>query len=279
MAKRIELASNNDNSDYILGTDKEELHRLGLQHQVWAEEARRGWDIAEFGKGQTILDLGCGPGFVSRELAYIVGQEGKVVAVDMSSTYIDFLNQVSKLHQLNIETQCADFDHMVLEPDSLDGVFSRWALPWISNPEEIVAKIASAMRPGGVFVAHEYLDWTTHQTEPHYEDLHKAIYAAYDSLQDGGGDLNIGRRLPKIFYDQGLEVISTRPMPKLGGPDDLEWQWPASFYKIYFPKLVDLGYLTKEECDKALNNLHELELQDGALLFGPMMVEVIAVKI
>ena len=58
---------------YILGTDKEELHRLGIQHQVWASEAQKGWTLAGFTAGQTLLDLGCGPGFCTKELAMITG--------------------------------------------------------------------------------------------------------------------------------------------------------------------------------------------------------------
>ena len=38
----------NEESVYILGTDKEELIRLELQHKVWSSEAKRGWDLAEF---------------------------------------------------------------------------------------------------------------------------------------------------------------------------------------------------------------------------------------
>ena len=56
---------------YILGTDSEELFRLGVQHQVWAEEAQKGWRLANFSAGQTLLDLGCGPGYCTKELAFI----------------------------------------------------------------------------------------------------------------------------------------------------------------------------------------------------------------
>lgn len=73
--------------EYILGTtEKAELHRRGIQHQVWASETCAGWKLAGFGNGQTILDLGCGRGFCTRDLAYIVGEEGKVIGVDKSAS-------------------------------------------------------------------------------------------------------------------------------------------------------------------------------------------------
>ena len=43
---------------YVLGTEQAELYRLGLQHQVWSAEARRGWELGGFRAGHTLLDLG-----------------------------------------------------------------------------------------------------------------------------------------------------------------------------------------------------------------------------
>ncbi|MEL6986987.1 MAG: methyltransferase domain-containing protein [Bacteroidota bacterium] len=280
MTKRIDISSGApiEENQYVLGTDEAEMFRLGIQHQIWAEEARKGWEKAEFGPGHTILDLACGPGFASQDLAYIVGTSGKVIGVDRSKIYLDFLDRVAKLHHLNIETQHADFDHMQLQKNSLDGVFERWGLPWIANPEEIIEKVVEAMRPGAAFVSHEYFDWTTHQTHPSFPNLAAAIQAGYDSFQQGPGDIEIGKRLPGLFYDAGLEVISVRPMPKLGSPDDFVWQWPATFYEVYFPKLVELGLLTKDQMESAYEEIDEFENTEGSLFFGPMMMEIIAIK-
>ena len=68
-----------DKSTYILGTDQEELERLKIQHDVWKSETLTGWTLAEFKSGDTILDLGSGPGYCTVELAEIVGHSGKVV--------------------------------------------------------------------------------------------------------------------------------------------------------------------------------------------------------
>ena len=62
--------------DYLLGTDEEELRRLQAQHDTWHPETADLWERADFSAGQVILDLGCGPGFTSLELAERVGAEG-----------------------------------------------------------------------------------------------------------------------------------------------------------------------------------------------------------
>ena len=270
--------SKQDQNDYILGTEKAELHRLGLQHQVWASEARDGWEYARFGRGQTILDLGSGPGYCARDLAYMTGASGKVIAVDKSKTYIDLLNQISSIHELNIETHCCDFDNMLLEENSLDGVYCRWAMAWIPNPEEVLAKVKKALKPGGVLVMHEYYDWSTLQTEPTMPHLKKCIAAAYKSFTEQEGDINIGRRLPGIFFELELEVVSVRPMSKIASSSDFTWQWPNSFFKIYFPKLIPVGYLDEETCQLGLEELEALSYVEGATICCPLMTEVIAVK-
>jgi ubiquinone/menaquinone biosynthesis C-methylase UbiE len=264
---------------YILGTETAELHRLGLQHQVWASEAITGWELAGFTAGQTLLDLGCGPGFCSTELAYIAGINGKVLGVDKSQAYIDFLKQVTQQFSLNIEPQCTDFDTMQLQDNSLDGVYSRWAFAWISNPEDIIAKLHKALKKGGVIVTQEYFDWSTLQTEPHMPALAKGIAAALQSLRDQNGIIDIGRNLPIYFENAGFEIMSTRPMTKMATPKKFTWQWPKSFFNIYFPKLVEAGYLTSQEVTAALSEFDELETRPGATIFTPTMREVIARKL
>jgi SAM-dependent methyltransferase len=267
-----------ENNDYILGTDQQELHRLGVQHQIWASEAQRGWELAGFSAGQTFLDLGCGPGFCSKELAYIAGASGKVIGIDKSPPYIDHLKDLTALHHLNIESFCTDFDTMELQDNSLDGMYCRWALAWVPNPKEVLSKVYKALKPGGRMVIHEYYDWSTHQSEPYMEGLGKGIAAAYKSFGDSEGDLNIGRHLPRVFDELGMKVTGTRIMSKLATPKELVWQWPKSFYVSFFPRLVEAGYLTDDDVNAALDDLAILEKTPGSTLCCPMMIEVIAQK-
>ena len=264
---------------YILGTETAELHRLGLQHQVWSSEAIKSWELASFTAGQTLLDLGCGPGFCTTELAYIAGQDGKVIGIDKSEHYISFLNNVTKQFDLNIETQCCDFEDMQLEPNSIDGVYDRWALAWVNNPKSVLRKLHKGLKQGAKVITQEYFDWSTLQTEPNFPKLTKAIKAALQSLQDQNGMIDIGRNLPVYFAECGYEVVSTRPLTKMVTPKEFAWQWPRSFFHIYFPKLVGSGYLSQTEVDEALSEFNVLQARPEATIFTPAMREVIAMKL
>lgn len=268
-----------ENKEYVLGTEALELHRLGVQHQVWSTEANIAWKNAGFTAGMTLLDLGCGPGFCTQELAFIAGKSGHVIGVDLSLDYINFLKRVSQLHGLNIETICADFMDMDLKENSIDGVYTRWALAWLPDVEAVLNKVIRAMKPGATIAIQEYYDWSLLQTEPYRAHLYHATRQALESLGDLGGDVNIGRRLPSILSTLGVEVISTRPMTKQARAHEHEWNWPKSFLSIYLPKLVGMGRLTQEQVDLALEELRGLEEVPGATIQTPLMIEVVGRKV
>lgn len=264
---------------YILGTHQAELFRLGLQHQVWASEARRAWDKAGFKLGQTILDMGCGPGFCSTELAYRVGNAGKVIAADVSTNYTQFLGQISKMQGLNIDLMNVDLHNIELQPNSLDGIFCRWVLAWIDGGEQIVERLIPSMKKGAHFITQEYYAWDYFKTEPYDADVMKGIKAAFKSFEDAPGDVNIGKQMPSLFEKYGLEVVSVRPISVLCRPNDFAWSWPESFLEVYWPKLVDLGYISKQEAQDSIDAFKGLKNVSGASCFCPPVVEVIGRKI
>lgn len=271
--------SQTEKNAYILGTTVEELHRLGIQHQVWAEETSKAWRLGGFNTGQHILDLGCGPGFCTTELAYIAGSKGQVYGIDKSAAFIQYLDQVSAQASLNINTQCTEFDHMDLPEQGMDRIYARWALAWIPNPEEIIGKLHKTLKKDGIIVCHEYLDWSTFQTEPYKPNLTKAIRAALKSFKEQEGDIDIGRRLPQLFTQSGFEVLGTRPISKMARPSNFTWQWPRSFFEVYFHSLVTTGYLTDEEVQLAIADAVEMDADPNSILLCPQMIEVIAKKI
>ncbi|NQU99822.1 MAG: class I SAM-dependent methyltransferase [Parcubacteria group bacterium] len=75
-------------------------------------------------EGMTIADLGCGSGFMAVEAAKIVGEDGKVWAVDVQKRALSEINSNIKLHGLrNIETLHANVEKvgsLSIEENSVD---------------------------------------------------------------------------------------------------------------------------------------------------------------
>ena len=161
-------------------------------------------------KDKNILDLGCGPGSCSTELAEIVGPNGKVVALDRSKSFITYLDAYAQKLNLPIATICSDFNAMKLEDESLDGIYSRWALAWIPNPEEIIAKLVKALKPGGRMVFHEYFDWSTHHVYPEAKNLTKGINTALKSFKESDSEIDVGAFIPEILDSYAVKIINEK---------------------------------------------------------------------
>jgi len=96
-------------------------------------------------KGERILDLGCGTGQLTAEIAAAGAQ---VVGLDSSP---DMLGQARQNYP-NLKFVLADATSFRFD-EPFDAVFSNAALHWVKNAEAAVKSIAAALRPGGRFVA------------------------------------------------------------------------------------------------------------------------------
>src|SRR4051812_33223227 len=113
-----------DRNDYILGTDSDELQRLGFQHRVWSRDAFALWERAGLGQGLRILDLGCGPAFATFDLAGIAGPDGMVTGVDKSAQFIASARSRAQTAGLsNVEFVLDDFRDMQFESGSFDAIY------------------------------------------------------------------------------------------------------------------------------------------------------------
>ena len=115
-----------EENEYLLGTDDDELRRLGFQHQVWARAAADAWDRGGFGPGHHVLDLGCGPGYATLDLARLVGATGRVTAVDVSTRFVAHLQaRITALGVVNVSAAVQDVEALDLPPEHFDGAYAR----------------------------------------------------------------------------------------------------------------------------------------------------------
>src|SRR5215212_4560368 len=95
--------------------------------------------------GERIIDLGCGTGALTAQIA-AAGAE--IIGIDASEAMITRARELYP--QLRFEVANGE-DFAVEVP--VDAVFSNAALHWMSPPEAVVASVARALEPGGRFVA------------------------------------------------------------------------------------------------------------------------------
>lgn len=268
-----------EENEYLLGTDDDELRRLGFQHQVWIREAADSWARGGFGPGSHVLDIGCGPGYAALDLARLVGQRGRVVGVDVSPRFVAHLQALAAANGVtNIGVEVQDVEQLSLPPESFDGAYARWVLTFLRRPEAVVAATARALKRGGRMVVHDYSNYAAVQLAPENPAFQRGIQAVSASWRDGGGDPDVGARVPRMMVDAGLEVVSVTPLSRVARPADALWQWPRTFFDNFLPHLVQTGYLAEDE-RRAFDAVWAARAADpAAFLVTPPMVQVVGVK-
>ena len=107
-----------------------------------------------------VLDLGCGSGALTTLASRVVGQQGKVYAVDMQPAMLRQLER--KLAEpenrdiKNIEIKQANAYELPFDNDSIDMVITASALPEIPDRNRALREVRRILKPGGILAVTEF---------------------------------------------------------------------------------------------------------------------------
>ena len=106
-------------------------------------------------EGMTVLDVGCGPGFFSIDMALLVGESGRVIASDLQEGMLQKLG--NKIRDTEIEERitlhkCSENRLGISE--QVDFVLAFYMLHEVPNQEGFFGEIESVLKPSGrIFIA------------------------------------------------------------------------------------------------------------------------------
>jgi ubiquinone/menaquinone biosynthesis C-methylase UbiE len=284
------MSETTQNQDYVLGVSREEYERLDLQHTLWASRTIHLWERAGLPEnsknGVKVLDCGCGPGFTTFELANYLGKNSRVVGIDMAEKYLRTLDSRAaaeatrgeKSRLAKIETKQGSIDSFSLPEKDFDAAFARWIFIFVRDPEAAIRNVARHLKPGGLFMLQEYVDYRTMALHPSPPVFRKMIEAVIASWAAHGGDANVAARLPGLLEKCGFEILGLKPNTRIGRPHQRIWQWPDSFFKVYLPLLARDNYLTENEANECLKAWQDASKMKNAFYTGPLVLDIIARK-
>jgi ubiquinone/menaquinone biosynthesis C-methylase UbiE len=101
-------------------------------------------------EGKTVLDLGCGPGFFSVELAEMVGSSGKVIAADLQEGMLQKLQEKIKGTELEkrITLHKCEVDKIGLT-ENVDFVLTFYVVHEIPDQDKLFTEIETLLKPNG----------------------------------------------------------------------------------------------------------------------------------
>ncbi len=125
----------------------------GLRDDVYRRPLATALDRLGIGPGWTCVDVGAGGGDVTVALAEIVGHDGRVYAVDSDPLARDEVASAAAANSQVLAITQAGEDLRL--PELVDLAFCRFLLMHVLDPSVVLARMASAVRPGGWVVAQE----------------------------------------------------------------------------------------------------------------------------
>ena len=151
-------------------------------------------------KGMKVLDVGCGTGAISRDIATIVGEEGSVIGIDKTERFIEsgkYTYQQSKNLKL-YHSNLFEFE----PKEKFDLIVSARTMQWLTNPKDALVKLKSWLKPEGQLSIldynHEDLEWNP--SPP------KSMLAFYLTFLKWRNDAGLNNRIAEDLGDMMKDV-------------------------------------------------------------------------
>lgn len=163
--------------------------------------------------GMIVLDVGCGTGSITSDIAKKVGPTGRVVGIDNNQALIDSAQE--KYSQIpNLSFEVADIYNLNFE-NEFDIVSAARVLQWLSRPNIALKNMAKATKDAGKVIVldynHERIRWN-----PRIPDSMAQFYDAFMSWRAEAGMYNrIADHLDRLLLSAGLTKIKVTDQSEL----------------------------------------------------------------
>jgi ubiquinone/menaquinone biosynthesis C-methylase UbiE len=196
--------------------------------------------------GMTVLDIGCATGFISKDIATIVGENGKVTAIDNTASLI-LSGKESHQNVMNLELIHVDLFDFNPE-EKFDLIVSARVLQWLSNPKEALIKIKSLLKPNGQISILDY-DHTNLDWNPAPPESMQSFYNTFLKWrQDAGMNNQIAEDLPLLLEEAGFHSIEKINCDELYNEERSDYKSKIGIWSKVAGsvQMVEEGYLDNE---------------------------------
>lgn len=183
-----------------------ELERLRIQAELaWPQELRT---LERHGlrRDATVLEAGCGPGFVTSLLQDHV-QDGSVTGMDFDPTMLAHARELMGAAE-NVSFVEGDAAATGLPAGSFDVVLARFLLQHVPSSEAVLEEFRRVLRPGGRLIAIDADIASSVIFVPEPPFYRELMVGVEEAQRRQGGDPRIGPRLPRLLAEAGFSEIA-----------------------------------------------------------------------
>jgi SAM-dependent methyltransferase len=237
---------------YVIRGGQPGFERLAVLARTWLPTTAELFDRVQIGAGLRCVDLGCGGGDVTLELARRVGPDGAVLGIDMDEVKLELARESAAAAGLaNVEFRAMNVYDWTAET-TYDLVYCRNVLQHLSRPVDVLRSMWAGVAVGGAIVV-EDADFEGSFCDPPDASFDFWVEAYQRVLERNGGDPLTGRKLARLFRGAGIpepEFTVVQHM-RAGEAKTL----PYSTIDATRDAIVAEGIATDDEVDAALRGL------------------------
>jgi ubiquinone/menaquinone biosynthesis C-methylase UbiE len=263
-------------TDYVIRGGKPGYDRLMLLARERWPDTHALLARAGLRAGMRCIDIGCGGGEVTMEIARMVAPGGTAVGVDMDEVKLGLAREAAVQRGLgNVEFRALDVRDWD-EPGGYDAVYSRFLLQHLSEPASLIGRMWAAVADGGVLIV-EDADFDGWCCDPRNDGFELFLDTYGRVLARRGGDHAIGRRLYRYFLAAGIpdpQVTLVQGVHE-GEAKVLAW----STLEATADAIIAEGLATRDQVADALVSLGRLTDDPGSLIIGPRTFQVWARRV
>jgi 2-polyprenyl-3-methyl-5-hydroxy-6-metoxy-1,4-benzoquinol methylase len=252
-----------------------------LQSHRWrTAENSAAYLLPSLRPGLDLLDVGCGPGTITVDLAARVAP-GRVVGLDVSSDPLEEARAAAGRAGVEVTFEVGDVYALQAPADSFDVVHAHQVLQHLTDPVAALREMARVCRPGGVIAVRDvdYAATTWFPADPGLDGwltLYGRVARANDAEPDAG------RRLLSWAHAAGLrETAATANTYCYASPEERQW-WGRSWagratVSAFAEQAVAYGLASREDLDEiAAAWLRWAAADDGwlGMLHGELLIRV-----
>ncbi|GGN79996.1 hypothetical protein GCM10010112_55050 [Actinoplanes lobatus] len=199
-------------------------HESVLRSHRWrTAENSAAYLLPHLSSGISLLDVGCGPGTISAELAELVAP-GRVTALEQTGEALGLARaEIARRGLANVDFAVGDVHALDFPDDSFDVVHAHQVLQHVADPVQALREMRRVTRPGGVVAARDS-DYAAFTWFPLVPELDEWLDLYQRVARGNGGEPDAGRRLLSWARAAGFtDVTATASVWCFADDEDRQW--------------------------------------------------------